>query len=156
MQLTIRQAVMTDAQQMIEILYMNQLFRNCYEAKPMDMNDCTRVIFSYFSGVGFINVVEDNGKMVSILLHKVMGNNLFDIHRHTHKDYIGKGVGSEVSRLDAQACNGLTIIGLTPENNPFALKALEDSGYTVLGLIPYSWETDNGFLGRYVSYRVCN
>ena len=155
MHLTIRPAVMTDAQEMIEILYMNQSLRNCYETKPMDMNDCTRVIFSYFSGGGFINVVKDGDKMVSILLHKVMGNNLVDVHRHTHRDYIGKGIGSEVFRLDAEASRGLTIVALNPETNPFVIAALEKGGYTILGIIPTSWETDQGFVGRYVSYKVC-
>lgn len=156
MHLTIRQAAMTDAEEMIKILYMNQSLRNCYETRPMDIHDCTKVIFSYFSGYGFINVVEDGNRMASILLHKVIGNNLVDIHRHTHPDYIGKGIGAEVSRLDAEVCRGLTIVGFTPENNPLAVKALENSGYRILGLIPYSWETDNSVLGRYVSYRVCD
>jgi GNAT superfamily N-acetyltransferase len=147
---------MTDAEKMIRILHINQSLRNCYETRPMDINDCTRLIFSYFSGYGFINVVEDENRMVSILLHKFMGNNLIDIHRHTHPDYIGKGIGSEVSRLDAEACKGLTIVGFTPENNPLALKALENGGYNILGIIPSSWETEKDTIGRYVSYRVCD
>lgn len=155
MKLSIRRAIMSDAKDIINIILSNQKFRNCYETIPMTINECALFVMNYFSPGHFMYVITDSDRIVCTFFHKFYGNNLVDVHKHTHLDYIGKGIGTETTRLDTEACAGLVIMGMTPETNTMAMQCRINNGYTVLGTIPSSWDNGHELIGRIVSYKVC-
>ena len=156
MNLKMRQATVFDFEQVVNIVHMNQSYRNSHETNSMNPSTCALFFMSYFDGRGFINVFEDEEVIVAAVFHKVFGEYFVDSHVYVHKYYQGSGLGVEIMRLDAEMCKGFTLFSTMPEGNAPMLKAAVGAGWTVLGVIPKSWKTDDGLIGRVIGYKVCD
>ena len=153
MNLTIRPATLMDFQNVVTVTFKTKnKYPETNEGISLTIEECITNFMSYFDGTGFINIFEDDGVFVGCFKHSIKGHNLVEGHIYITEDYIGKGIASTLMKMNIEECKGIVIYTMVSEENPIALKAILDAGWTVAGTIPNSWKTKDGYCSRVILY----